>query len=101
MAKNMAESMAECEQIVSELRTGRKCVILRGAAGTGKTTLVRALVPKIRAMGYTPILVAPTGRAAKVLQNRTGCEAKTIHSTIYDCPNEPIWSDEFADNDEV
>lgn len=93
--ENVVECVTECEQIVSELRTGRKCVILRGAAGTGKTTLVRALVLKIRAMGYTPILVAPTGRAAKVLQNRTGCEAKTIHSTIYDCPNEPIWNEEL------
>lgn len=91
----MVECVTECEQIVSELRTGRKCVILRGAAGTGKSTLVRALVPKIRAMGYTPILVAPTGRAAKVLQNRTGYGAKTIHSTIYDCPQEPIWNEEL------
>lgn len=87
--------MAEVEQIAAELANWRRCVILRGAAGTGKTTSVRRLLPEICAMGYNPVLLAPTGRAAKVLQNRTGYEASTIHSAIYVSPEEPEWDDEL------
>ena len=63
--------MTACERIFDELRNGRRCVLLRGAAGTGKTTLVRELLPRIRELGYNPVLMAPTGRAAKVIELRT------------------------------
>lgn len=85
--------MTEVEQIAAELANGRRCVILRGAAGTGKTTSVRRLLPEICAMGCNPVLLAPTGRAAKVLQSRTGYGASTIHSAIYVSPEEPEWDD--------
>ncbi|MBR5972687.1 MAG: AAA family ATPase [Paludibacteraceae bacterium] len=57
--------------------------ILKGYAGTGKTTLMRFLIQilKKKQKGFT--LLAPTGRAAKVLSDTTGEEAKTIHSMIY------------------
>lgn len=46
--------------------------ILRGYAGTGKTSLVKTLVRTLPAIGMRYVLMAPTGRAAKVLSNYTG-----------------------------
>ena len=57
--------------------------ILRGYAGTGKTTLVKALVKTLPKIGMKYVLMAPTGRAAKVLSNYTGQNASTIHRRIY------------------
>lgn len=57
--------------------------ILRGYAGTGKTTLIKHLIPQLKDFGKNIILLAPTGRAAKVLQEKTGQMASTIHSRIY------------------
>lgn len=57
--------------------------ILRGYAGTGKTTLVSALVKVLPSIGMKQVLMAPTGRAAKVLSNYTHCFASTIHKKIY------------------
>ena len=57
--------------------------ILRGYAGTGKTTLVKTLVKTLPAIGMKYILMAPTGRAAKVLSNYTGQNASTLHRRIY------------------
>jgi len=57
--------------------------ILNGYAGTGKTTLIAALVQVLRAMNIPCVLLAPTGRAAKVLAQYSGTEALTIHKRIY------------------
>lgn len=57
--------------------------IIRGYAGTGKTTLVRSLVMSMPALRGKTMLLAPTGRAAKVLSNYTGKQALTIHKKIY------------------
>ena len=57
--------------------------ILRGYAGTGKTTLVKTLVRTLPSIGMKYVLLAPTGRAAKVLSNYTGKSASTIHRKIY------------------
>ena len=57
--------------------------ILRGYAGTGKTTLVKALVKTLPMISMKYVLMAPTGRAAKVLSNYTGQNASTIHRRIY------------------
>ena len=57
--------------------------ILRGYAGTGKTTLVKALVKTLPMIGMKYVLMAPTGRAAKVLSSYTGQSASTIHRRIY------------------
>jgi exodeoxyribonuclease V len=57
--------------------------ILKGYAGTGKTTLVGALVNVLPKLRIRPILLAPTGRAAKVLGNYSGKNALTIHKMIY------------------
>lgn len=57
--------------------------VLRGYAGTGKTSLVRALVKTLPALEMNYVLLAPTGRAAKVLGSYTHKNASTIHRRIY------------------
>ena len=60
-----------------------KIFVLNGYAGTGKTTLISALVGALRDMGVKSVLLAPTGRAAKVLAQYTREKALTIHKRIY------------------
>ena len=60
-----------------------KCFILRGYAGTGKTTVISALVKAMQTLNQTTILLAPTGRAAKVIAAYSGHAAYTIHKKIY------------------
>ncbi|MEI6888796.1 MAG: ATP-dependent DNA helicase [Bacteroidales bacterium] len=57
--------------------------VLKGYAGTGKTTVVKALVNVLPGLGKRTVLMAPTGRAAKVLSSYTGRPAHTIHRRIY------------------
>ena len=57
--------------------------LLQGYAGTGKTTLVTTLVKTLPKLGMRYQLMAPTGRAAKVLSGYTGMTASTIHRKIY------------------
>jgi len=60
------------------------CVmILRGSAGTGKTSLASAMVKTFLRMGQKLLLLAPTGRAAKVFSVNSGQPAGTIHRKIY------------------
>ncbi|MBU1238988.1 ATP-dependent RecD-like DNA helicase [Myxococcota bacterium] len=56
--------------------------IITGGPGTGKTTLVKAIVEKAGAMGHGVVLSAPTGRAAKRLSEAAGMEAKTLHRLL-------------------
>ena len=58
-------------------------MILRGCAGTGKTTLAGAIVRALSHLGQKLILLAPTGRAAKVFSLNAGHAAYTIHRRIY------------------
>lgn len=61
----------------------RCALLLRGYAGTGKTTCVSALVKTLSEFGINYVLLAPTGRAARVLSNYSGQSARTIHKQIY------------------
>jgi tRNA A37 threonylcarbamoyladenosine biosynthesis protein TsaE len=58
-------------------------MIMRGSAGTGKTTLAGAIVRAMAALKQKMILLAPTGRAAKVFSLNAGHAAYTIHRRIY------------------
>ncbi len=62
---------------------GDECFILKGYAGTGKTTVLGALVKALKYYNYKSVLLAPTGRAAKVITNYSGRKAFTIHKRIY------------------
>lgn len=57
-------------------------MVLTGGPGVGKTTLVRAILAVYRAKGFTPVLCAPTGRAAKRLSETAGLPARTIHRLL-------------------
>ena len=61
----------------------RKVFMLCGYAGTGKTTLVSALVKTMAQLERRCVLLAPTGRAAKVFSSYSGKSAYTIHKWIY------------------
>lgn len=64
-------------------RRGMELFLLRGYAGTGKTTLVGALVKTLTELKQPVVLMAPTGRAAKVFSAYAGHPAYTIHKRIY------------------
>lgn len=57
--------------------------VLKGFAGTGKTTIIGTLVSNLWEAKKSAVLLAPTGRAAKVISNYSGKEAFTIHKKIY------------------
>src|SRR5690606_24677651 len=59
------------------------CFILKGYAGTGKTTIISALVATLPKINKRAVLLAPTGRAAKVMSHYSGKKAFTIHKKIY------------------
>ncbi len=61
----------------------RKCFVLRGYAGTGKTTAVGAIVNSISKYQLQSVLLAPTGRAAKIMAKFAKRPAFTIHKYIY------------------
>ena len=57
--------------------------VFKGFAGTGKTTIIGAIVTNLWKAKKSAVLMAPTGRAAKVISNYSGKEAFTIHKKIY------------------
>lgn len=83
------EPTAEQEELMDKLahfirsENPSSLFVLRGYAGTGKTSVVSSLVNTLGSLGTEPVLLAPTGRAAKVLANYAGMPALTIHKKIY------------------
>lgn len=72
--------------------------VLKGYAGTGKTTLITSIIEQFLSKGLSYRLMAPTGRAAKVLRDKIdGCGARTIHSSIYAGQLEPLDNGNEAD----
>ncbi|MEI6122987.1 MAG: AAA family ATPase [Bacteroidota bacterium] len=63
--------------------TENRIFLLKGYAGTGKTTIVGVLVKILPKLGLNSLLLAPTGRAAKVLASYSANHAYTIHKAIY------------------
>ena len=75
-----------------------KCFLLRGYAGTGKTSVVSALVRALNELKQKTILLAPTGRAAKVIAGYSGFPAFTIHKRIYRQKSMSEFRFQLADN---
>ncbi|MFH1137700.1 MAG: ATP-dependent RecD-like DNA helicase [Pseudomonadota bacterium] len=65
-----------------------KVLVITGGPGTGKTTIIRAVLAVYRRLGATVLLAAPTGRAAKRLGETSGAEAKTIHRLLEFSPKD-------------
>jgi len=96
------ELTSEQEKLVSELEgflTDRKrhLFLLKGYAGTGKTFIVKGLTDYFDLVDRTYRLAAPTGKAARVMSEKTKKEAYTIHKTIYS--NKDIKEYKTADTD--
>ena len=87
-------ALSAMESFLKDTRSG--VFILKGYAGTGKTTLLTHLLPVIEKQGKTALLMAPTGRAAKVLSGKTGREASTIHKSIYSIESSPVLEQDSA-----
>src|SRR5690554_4567424 len=71
------------ESISEFLESKNRVFILQGYAGSGKTTLLKGIVEYLNDLQKQYQLMAPTGRAAKVVNQKTGFEATTIHKGIY------------------
>lgn len=71
------------DQLNQFVQSDHKVFILKGYAGTGKTTIIRNFIDSLSRSYTQYILLAPTGRAAKVLSDVSGGQAQTIHRCIY------------------
>lgn len=71
------------EKLHTFLESNERVFVLQGYAGSGKTTLLKGFVKHLRASEKNYQLMAPTGRAAKVINQKTGFESTTIHKGIY------------------
>ncbi len=74
--------LATSQKAAIQLALDSKIIVVTGGPGVGKTTIVNAILRVLAAKGVNILLAAPTGRAAKRLNETTGLEAKTIHSLL-------------------
>ncbi|MFK8298635.1 ATP-dependent RecD-like DNA helicase [Capnocytophaga cynodegmi] len=74
-------------QLITEFLLDRnsseKLFLLKGFAGTGKTSIINCLIKNLPSIGHKAVLLAPTGRASKVMSNLAKQQAFTIHKHIY------------------
>lgn len=82
----MSLSPAQKDAVAAALE--HKVLIITGGPGTGKTTLLRALIEILEAKRLRVVMAAPTGRAAKRLSEATGGEGKTVHRLLEFSPSE-------------
>lgn len=77
---------SDCMQLLAKFvsdNTNDVIFLMTGYAGTGKTSVIASLVATLNTLRLKSVLLAPTGRAAKVLRSYSGKEAYTIHRKIY------------------
>lgn len=75
-------TLADGQRDAVKLALASKVLVITGGPGTGKTTLVNAILKIYQAKQRQVVLCAPTGRAAKRLSETSGCQAKTIHRLL-------------------
>jgi exodeoxyribonuclease V alpha subunit len=80
--KRIGLVMAESQVAAVRLALVSKVTVMTGGPGVGKTTIVKAILRILAAKGTEILLCAPTGRAAKRMNEATGLEAKTIHRLL-------------------
>jgi molybdopterin-guanine dinucleotide biosynthesis protein len=76
------QQLTAFDKIKEFVNSDKEVFILKGYAGTGKTTLLKSVVDFLKEDNNVVQLMAPTGRAAKILRDKTGY-GTTIHSAIY------------------
>ena len=74
--------LADNQMLALKMAMESECMVITGGPGTGKTTLIRAIIGIWGARKLRILLAAPTGRAAKRMSEATGHEAKTIHRML-------------------
>lgn len=84
-----AEFFRKMDDFLLKSPSDKPVFVLKGYAGTGKTSLISALVKVLPQLDMRSLLLAPTGRAAKVMSNYSGRGAYTIHKIIYKPKGEP------------
>lgn len=82
LAKQNPIVLTEQQKDAIRMALTNKVSILTGGPGTGKSTITGSIIQLIKARGSSVLLAAPTGRAAKRLNEATGVEAKTIHRLL-------------------
>ena len=79
---------SEAQRVAIEESFQKKMLVITGGPGTGKTTIIKAVVDIFQKWGREVLLAAPTGRAAKRLSEATGKPAKTLHRTLEYAPKQ-------------
>ena len=82
LEREMEMTFAEAQREAITRAVNSKVMVITGGPGTGKTTIIRAVLRLREEGGYRVMLAAPTGRAAKRMTEATGHEAKTIHRLL-------------------
>jgi exodeoxyribonuclease V alpha subunit len=80
--EEMGITFSDAQRLAIRESFYEKILVITGGPGTGKTTIIKAVVDIFRHWGRAVLLAAPTGRAAKRLSEATHMEAKTIHRTL-------------------
>ena len=83
------------DDMIGKTGDQKDTLIVRGYAGTGKTTVISSIVNVLPLFNFKFALLAPTGRAAKVISSYSGKKAHTIHKIIYRQVEDPIRSVAF------
>ncbi len=89
-------ALAEAQEKAIHTAATSKLMVLTGGPGTGKTTIIKAIIDAFHSVDAKILLAAPTGRAAKRMSEATNREAKTIHRLLEFNPGE----DGFARNED-
>jgi exodeoxyribonuclease V alpha subunit len=80
--RDLCLTLATSQRRALDLALESRALVITGGPGTGKTTLVRAILKALSQSGIQILLAAPTGRAAKRLSESTGQDAKTLHRLL-------------------
>ena len=99
LSESQEEAVEELERFLAEPRA--TVFLLKGHAGTGKTFVIKGLADYLSAQGRLFRLCAPTGRAARVIEGKTGYQAGTIHRTIYNFKELIEYTDEGLEGSET
>ncbi len=96
VVENLGITLAPEQLKAVETATKAKVMVLTGGPGTGKTTIINAVIQLFSAVKAKIVLAAPTGRAAKRMAETSGKEARTIHRLLEYSPKD----DQFLRNED-
>ena len=86
--KDLGFALSEQQAVAVRDSMERKVMVITGGPGTGKTTIIKAIIAIQNKLGHRVLLAAPTGRAAKRMGETTGHQAKTIHRLLEFSPKD-------------